>query len=60
MNTMPVKIKNKLRQLRKVHEKASVLADEVEEMFKEYGIDTEYLRGLVSYGYFRTEELTFI
>ncbi|MCQ4924991.1 hypothetical protein NE686_17960 [Tissierella carlieri] len=60
MNTMPVKIKNKLRQLRKVHEKASVLVDEVEEMFMEYGIATEYLRALGSYGSYQTEALTFI
>ncbi len=60
MKSMPVKIKDKLRQLQKYNEKANILNKEIEEMFAEYEVDTDYLRALGGYGTIQTEGLTFI
>lgn len=62
LKSMPVKIKNKLRQLRKAHEKTFMLSAEADEMFEEYGINNEYLRALgdCCSGIIQTEALTFI
>lgn len=56
---MPIKIKNKLRQLQNTAEKASKLTQEVEEMFEIYGLDTDCLKAC---GEFEvdTEALTFV
>lgn len=62
MKQMPKKIKDKLVKLRKTEETVRALSGEIEEMFEEYGVNTEYLRALkdCDSGAFQTEALTFI
>lgn len=60
MKSMPNKIKTKLRQLQNSYAKARKIENEVEELFEEYGVDTNCLRGQSSYEQPQTESLTFI
>lgn len=46
MKSMPMPLKNKIRQLQAAYIKASRLENEVAEMIKSYGVDIEYLCAL--------------
>ncbi len=56
---MPIKIKNKLRQLQNACEKVNKLTQEVEGMFEGYGIGTDCLKACGDFEV-DTEALTYI